>query len=71
MIAQLILLINLQHVRNHREPPLPTMLTMGDWLGTLISQPGPVLVGTATIPALGHHQATLGGAGGSAPITVQ
>ena len=50
MIAQLILLINLQHVRDRREPPLPTMLTMGDWLGTLIGQPGPVLVGTATIP---------------------
>jgi hypothetical protein len=50
MIAQLILLINLQHVRDRREPPLPTMLTMGDWLGTLICQPGPVLVGTATIP---------------------
>lgn len=50
MIAQLILLMNLQHVRDRREPPLPTMLTMGDWLGTLIGRPGPVLVGTATIP---------------------
>jgi hypothetical protein len=50
MIAQLILLMNLQHVRDRREPPLPTMLTMGDWLGTLIGQPGPALVGTATIP---------------------
>ena len=50
MIAQLILLMNLQHVRDRREPPLPTMLTMGDWLGTLIAEPGPVLVGTATIP---------------------
>ena len=50
MVAQLILLMNLQHRHDRREPPLPTMLTMGDWLGTLLRQPGPLLVGAAMIP---------------------
>lgn len=50
MIAQLILLINLQHRHDRREPPLPRLLTVGDWLGALTCRPGPVVVGKATIP---------------------
>ncbi|MGY4712906.1 hypothetical protein ACXDF8_25725 [Mycolicibacterium sp. CBM1] len=50
MILQLILLINLQHLRDRRYPPLPTLLAVGDWLRRLAREPGPVRLGELTIP---------------------
>lgn len=50
MLLQLILLINLQHVRDRRYPALPTLLSLGDWLLGLAREPGPVRVGDVTIP---------------------
>ncbi|WP_233209311.1 hypothetical protein [Mycobacterium sp. ENV421] len=50
MILQLILLINLQHLRDRRYPPLPTVLSVGDWLRRLAREPAAVRVGDVTIP---------------------
>ena len=50
MILQLIVLINVEHLRDRREPPLPSLLTMADWLGSLTRQRAPVVIGRATIP---------------------
>ena len=50
MILQLILLIDLQHLRDRRYPPLPTLLSLGDWLHRLAREPGPVRVGDIAIP---------------------
>lgn len=50
MILQLILLINLQHLRDRRYPPLPTVLSVGDWLRSLVREQVPVRVGDLTIP---------------------
>lgn len=49
MITVLIVLINLQHFRD-RQLTLPPLLTMGDWMGALTREPGPVLVGSIVIP---------------------
>ncbi|MCH9667321.1 MAG: hypothetical protein K0U76_03250 [Actinomycetia bacterium] len=49
MITLLIVLINLQHFQD-RQRPLPTLLAMGDWMGTLARETGPVLVGKIVIP---------------------
>ncbi len=49
MITQLIVLINLQHLKDRRPPPLPTLLTLRDWMLTLAKEPGPVQVGTVSI----------------------
>ncbi|WP_431239370.1 hypothetical protein ACQ86B_06655 [Mycolicibacterium aichiense] len=50
MILQLILLINLQHLRDRRYPPLPTVLSVGDWLRRLAREPAAVRVGHVIIP---------------------
>lgn len=50
MIAQLILLMNVQHFRDRRQPPLPPLLTLGDWLRTLAQEPGPVVAGKLAMP---------------------
>ncbi len=50
MITQLILLINLQHFYDRRDPELPTLLALGDWLRTLGSQTDPVRIGRVAIP---------------------
>lgn len=73
MILQLILLMNLQHLRDRRPPPLPALLSVTDWVGALRRQPGPVIVGKAAIPpstttkqriaAMAAMQQTLGGGG--------
>ncbi|MGB0970444.1 MAG: hypothetical protein ACPGVG_05710 [Mycobacterium sp.] len=49
MIAQLIVLINLQHFRDRQPPPLPTLLTLNDWMHTLARESKPVLVGRIAI----------------------
>ncbi len=50
MITQLILLINLQHFQDRRDPELPTLLALGDWLRALGRQTEPVRVGRLAIP---------------------
>ena len=50
IITQLIVLINLQHLRDRRPPPSPTLLTLGDWLRALAREAGPVRVGSIAIP---------------------
>ncbi|MCH9733723.1 MAG: hypothetical protein K0U78_04100 [Actinomycetia bacterium] len=49
MIAQLIVLINLQHFRDRRTPPLPTLLTLNDWMQALTQESEPVRVGSIAI----------------------
>ena len=49
MITVVIVLINLQHFRDGQSP-LPTLLALGDWMGALAREPGPVFVGTVAIP---------------------
>lgn len=50
MITVLIVLINLQHLRDREPPPLPTLLALGDWMRELGHESGPVLVGKITVP---------------------
>lgn len=49
MITLLIVLINLQHLQD-RQRPLPTLLAIGDWMGTLARESGPVRVGKIVVP---------------------
>jgi hypothetical protein len=49
MITILIVHINLQHFRD-RTTPLPTLLSLGDWIRTLAQEPGPTRVGKIAIP---------------------
>jgi len=50
LITELIVLIDLQHLRDRRPPPRPTLLMLGDWMRALGREPGPVRVGTIAIP---------------------
>ncbi|BBA89026.1 hypothetical protein MPSD_36190 [Mycobacterium pseudoshottsii JCM 15466] len=50
LIAQLVVLIDLQHYRDRRPPAPPTLLMLGDWMRALAREQGPVLVGSITIP---------------------
>lgn len=49
MIVLLIVHINLQHLRD-RTTPLPTLLSLGDWIRALPAESGPVRVGKIAIP---------------------
>jgi len=49
MITVLIVQINLQHFRD-RANPLPTLLSLGDWIAALAGESGPVRVGKIVIP---------------------
>lgn len=50
MVTQLIVLIDVQHLRDRREPPLPTFLSIADWVRALPREPGPVIVGSLSVP---------------------
>jgi len=50
LITELIVLIDLQHFRDRRPPPTPTLLMLGDWMRALAREPGPVCVGSIAIP---------------------
>lgn len=50
MITVLIVLIDVQHLRDRKPPPLPTLLALGDWMRELGHESGPVLVGRITVP---------------------
>lgn len=49
MIVQLIVLINLQHVRDRRDPPLPTLLAGQEWATARAREPGPTVAGSVRI----------------------
>lgn len=50
MIVQLIALMNIQHLRDRRHPPVPTLVSLPEWLRILAAEPGPVLVAVVRIP---------------------
>ncbi len=50
MLIQLIVLINLQHWQDRRDPTRPTLLSFGEWRQALDSESGPIAVGSASIP---------------------
>ena len=49
MIVQLIVLINLQHLSDRKDPPLPTLLGPGEWTGALAAETGPTESGALRI----------------------
>ena len=49
MIIQLLVLINVQHIRDRRDPQLPTLVPLRDWMRSLSDEPGPAVAGTITI----------------------
>ncbi len=49
MIVQLIVLINLQHLTDRRDPPLPTLLASHEWRAVRAREPGPTAAGTVTV----------------------
>ncbi|MGV0992969.1 MAG: hypothetical protein ACOYB7_12025 [Mycobacterium sp.] len=50
MVVQLLVLINVQHLRDRRDPPLPTLIPLRDWIRSLTGEPVPTVAGTMTIP---------------------
>lgn len=51
MMVQLIVLIDLQHLRDRRDPPLPTLVSLRDWAVALTGEGGNAFIGDARIPA--------------------
>ena len=49
MLTQLIVLINVQHLRDRRDPAPPTLVPLRDWTRLLADEPGPTTAGTITI----------------------
>jgi len=49
MIVQLIVLINLQHLTDRRDPPLPTLVGLREWSDALAGEPGPTTTGVLRI----------------------
>jgi len=46
-----LVLINVQHLRDRRDPALPTLVPLRDWMRSLAAEPGPAVAGTITIGA--------------------
>jgi hypothetical protein len=51
MIVQLLVLINVQHLRDRRNHELPVLVPLRDWIRSLAAEPGPAVAGTITIGA--------------------
>jgi len=51
MVVQLLVLINVQHLRDRQDPELPTLVPLRDWMRSLAAEPGPAVAGTITIGA--------------------
>lgn len=49
MIVQLLVLINVQHLRDRRDPSPPTLLSMREWMRALNNETGPTVGGTIKI----------------------
>lgn len=50
MIAQLIVLINAQHLRDRTPPGTSPLIPLRDWTRSLTREPGPLAVGSMTVP---------------------
>ena len=50
MVVQLLVLINVQHLRDRRDPVLPVLIPLRDWVRSLAGEPEPAVAGTITIP---------------------
>ena len=50
MIVQLLVLMNVQHLRDRRDPTLPVLIPLRDWVRALAGEAGPAVAGTITIP---------------------
>lgn len=50
MIVQLLVLINVQHLRDRRDPALPVLIPLRDWVRSLAGETGPAVAGMITIP---------------------
>jgi hypothetical protein len=50
MIIQLIVLINLQHFSDRRDPPLPTLLQRSEWIQARARESEPTTAGSVRIP---------------------
>lgn len=50
MFAEIIVLINLQHLQDRRQLPLPPLLSFSDWVGALRLEPSALQVGRVTVP---------------------
>lgn len=51
MIVQLIVLIDLQHLIDRRDLPLPALVQLGEWTQARSREHGPTVAGTIQIPA--------------------
>lgn len=51
MITQLIILIDVQHLRDRRDPPAPVVLPLAEWVRELSGERGPVRTGRLSIGA--------------------
>jgi hypothetical protein len=51
MIIQLIVLINHQHLVDRQDPPLPTLVQLGEWNLARAREPGSTVAGSVRIPA--------------------
>jgi len=49
MITQLIILIDVQHLRDRRDPPLPVTLPIAEWRQALAGERGPVVTGRLSV----------------------
>lgn len=49
MLTQLIVLINIQHLRDRQDPAYPALVSLRDWTRLLADEPGPTTAGTITI----------------------
>ena len=49
MIVQLIVLINMQHFSDRRDPPLPALLATHEWTTARAGEPGPTVSGAVRI----------------------
>ena len=50
MFTEIIVLMNLQHLRDRRQLPLPPLLSLCDWVGALRLETGAMQVGCVTVP---------------------
>ena len=50
MIVQLLVLINVQHLRDRRDLSLPVLIPLRDWIRSLAAEPAAAVAGMITIP---------------------
>lgn len=50
MVTQLVVLINIQHIHDRRDPPEPTLLSLREWVDALRCEPRSVVAGSVTLP---------------------